>query len=102
MNSSAEDYRKLFYLQDKFLAWWVTLNYPFYLTGGTALGRFYLNHRASDDLDFFCNANPEFNRYVSGFLEKVAEKFNVNKQQTLVTDDFLRLFITENDLSLKI
>lgn len=26
---------------------------PFYLTGGTALAGFYLNHRYSDDLDFF-------------------------------------------------
>src|SRR5262249_5228082 len=25
----------------------------FYLTGGTALAAFYLNHRVSDDLDFF-------------------------------------------------
>lgn len=102
MNSSAEDYRKLFRLQDKFLAWWKTLNYPLYLTGGTALGRFYLNHRASDDLDFFCNANPEFTRIVSGFVEKVPEKFNIDKQQTLATEDFARLFLLEENLSLKI
>ncbi|MBW7858763.1 MAG: nucleotidyl transferase AbiEii/AbiGii toxin family protein [Leptonema sp. (in: Bacteria)] len=28
------------------------LKLPFFLTGGTALSRFYLNHRYSDDLDF--------------------------------------------------
>ena len=28
----------------------------FYLTGGTALSAFFLNHRHSDDLDFFTNA----------------------------------------------
>src|SRR3990167_3026741 len=27
----------------------------FYLTGGTALAAFYLYHRLSDDLDFFCH-----------------------------------------------
>jgi predicted nucleotidyltransferase component of viral defense system len=27
----------------------------FYLTGGTALAGFYLGHRYSDDLDFFCD-----------------------------------------------
>ena len=27
----------------------------FYLTGGTALGRCYLNHRYSDDIDLFLN-----------------------------------------------
>ena len=26
----------------------------FYLTGGTALAEFYLKHRYSEDLDFFC------------------------------------------------
>ena len=63
MNSFKKDYRKLYLLQDKFLEWWISLNLPFYLTGGTALGRFYLNHRYSEDLEFFINANelyPEF------------------------------------------
>ena len=32
-----------------------SLKTGFYLTGGTALGRCYLNHRYSDDLDFFVN-----------------------------------------------
>jgi predicted nucleotidyltransferase component of viral defense system len=32
----------------------------FYLTGGTALSRAYLNHRYSDDLDFFVNAVNDF------------------------------------------
>jgi len=32
----------------------------FYLTGGTALSRAYYNHRYSDDLDFFVNADDDF------------------------------------------
>lgn len=40
----------------------------FYLTGGTALGRFYLNHRYSDDLDFFVNKNTEFRADVQKVL----------------------------------
>jgi hypothetical protein len=32
----------------------------FYLTGGTALSEFYLKHRISEDLDFFCE-NEEIN-----------------------------------------
>lgn len=35
---------------------------PFYLTGGTALGRGYFKHRYSDDLDLFVN-NIEIERY---------------------------------------
>ena len=59
MLSSGKDYRKLYRLQDKFLNWWTNLGLPFYLTGGTALGRYYLEHRSSEDLDFFVNADPK-------------------------------------------
>ena len=40
----------------------------FYLTGGTALSGYYLQHRVSDDLDFF-----SFNDFDSMFLHGVAE-----------------------------
>ena len=43
MNSSGYDYKKLYRLQDNFLYWWKDQKYPLYLTGGTALGRFYLD-----------------------------------------------------------
>lgn len=36
-----------------------TLSDQFYLAGGTALAAYYLNHRYSDDLDFFTN-NKDF------------------------------------------
>ena len=57
MNSYKKDYNRLYLLQDKFFKLWVHLDLPFYLTGGTALGRFYLNHRYSEDMDFFVYAN---------------------------------------------
>lgn len=41
----------------------------FYLTGGTALSAFFLNHRHSDDLDFFTNA-PDID-----FLFPLLKKF---------------------------
>jgi len=44
------------------------LNTPFYLTGGTALTRCYLQHRYSDDLDFFVNADEDYHRYVGMIL----------------------------------
>lgn len=49
----ASSYTGLYALQDAVLS--VVFEEPvgFYLTGGTALSRFYLNHRYSDDLDFF-------------------------------------------------
>ena len=102
MNSSKKDYSKLYHLQDKFLSWWFQLGLPFYLTGGTALGRFYLNHRFSEDLDFFINADPQYHHYISELKKKIEARFTVNLQQSLFADDFTRFFITENDVFLKI
>ncbi len=102
MNSFKKDYRKLYLLQDKFLEWWISLNLPFYLTGGTALGRFYLNHRYSEDLDFFINANILYPEYIALLKNKIAKQFKTNIQQALFTDDFTRFFITEDEQVLKI
>lgn len=102
MNSSKKDYSKLYQLQDKFLSWWFSLNLPFYLTGGTALGRFYLNHRFSEDLDFFINADSQYQHYISELKNKITDKFTVNIQQSLFADDYTRFFIIEDELFLKI
>ena len=102
MNSSNNDYKKLYQLQDNFLKWWISLELPFYLTGGTALGRFYLNHRFSEDLDFFVNADPQYLNYISILNNKIKSSFSVDIQQSLFSDDFTRFFITEKETSLKI
>jgi len=102
MSSSKKDYNKLYLLQDKFLSWWVSLGLPFYLTGGTALGRFYLNHRFSEDLDFFMNANNQYSSYISELKNKITTRFTINIQQSLFADDFTRLFISEDNEYLKI
>ena len=102
MNSSKKGYNKLYLLQDKFLSWWVTLGLPFYLTGGTALGRFYLNHRFSEDLDFFINADSQYSLYIAELKNKITSRFTVNIQQSLFSDDFTRFFITDEDTFLKI
>jgi len=47
-------YQNIFYpLQDKVFEVASVYGDKLYLTGGTALARFYFNHRLSDDLDFF-------------------------------------------------
>jgi len=102
MNSSKKDYNKLYLLQDKFLSWWITLGLPFYLTGGTALGRFYLNHRYSEDLDFFINAGQDYQKFIAVLKSKITSHFDVNIQQSLFTEDYTRLFLTEDDVFLKI
>ena len=102
MNLSGTDFNRLYLLQDKFLSWFHTLEFPFYLTGGTALGRFYLNHRFSEDLDFFVNSDPEYARYVADIKNKITSKFSVNIDQSLFAEDYTRFFIRGNDLSLKV
>jgi hypothetical protein len=102
MNSSNKDYNNLYQLQDKFLSWWLSLGLPFYLAGDTALGRFYLNHRFSDDLDFFTNANTQYPKFIAELNRKIKGRFEVNLQQSLFTDDLTRFFITEDNLFLKI
>lgn len=50
----------------------------FYLTGGTALSEFYLQHRLSEDLDFF--SENEFEAQgISVFLEKIKKEAKIKK-----------------------
>ncbi len=83
MNLSGPDFNKLYLLQDKFLIWWKTLEYPFYLTGGTALGRFYLNHRFSEDLDLFLNNDQRYSKYIDEFRTKIIDHFKINLNESL-------------------
>lgn len=48
----------------------------FYLTGGTALAEFYLNHRLSEDLDFFSEKEIDVNA-VSAILKKIQAKAKI-------------------------
>jgi predicted nucleotidyltransferase component of viral defense system len=89
-------------LQDKFLNWWVVSGLPFYLTGGTALGRFYLNHRYSEDLDFFVNSNDDFSRYILVIKDELQKYFKTDISKAIVTDEFARFFIDDSDTLLKI
>lgn len=102
MSLSEKDYKKLYSIQDTFLIWWSTCQTPFYLTGGTALGRFFINHRYSEDLDFFVNAHPDFMQILESLRKPLIERFNINIADTLITDDFARFFITIDNQRLKI
>jgi predicted nucleotidyltransferase component of viral defense system len=97
-----KDYRKLYLLQDKVLQFWATLNYPFYLTGGTALGRFYLSHRYSEDLDFFTNNDTGFTKHVTSIIDAFKAAFQIEKSKILSTDEFARFFIEVDDTFLKV
>lgn len=95
-------YQNILYpLQDKALRLIEKLPLDFYLTGGTALSRAYLNHRYSDDLDFFTNQNPDFNKQV----EIILEAFKTSKMHfdiAVTGDSFIRILLKEKDSVLKI
>lgn len=50
----------------------------FYLSGGTALSAFYLQHRLSDDLDFF-SIEPVDIQFILAFVESLKVKLNFLK-----------------------
>jgi predicted nucleotidyltransferase component of viral defense system len=68
----------------------------FYLTGGTALSRFYTQHRYSDDLDFFIHKNDLFIDDVKKIISALKNQFKIEIQ--VMAEDFTQLFIHNEDL----
>ncbi len=94
-------YSKLYAVQDKVLKLVQDENADFYLTGGTALSRGYLNHRYSDDLDFFMNQAPDFKlqveRVVGAFRQAGLELYTGT-----VSESFVRMTVRINQISIKV
>lgn len=65
------------------------LREKFYFTGGTALSVFYLNHRISQDLDFFSEKNFE-NELVTAFVRNLAQKYDLEERFTQIEQ--MRIF----------
>jgi len=86
--------------QDKFLKLLDSLETDFYLTGGTALSRVYLNHRYSDDLDFFVNDNPKFQAQIDIVISEL-KKQNFNFDIVTKDKSFFRIFINVDNTILK-
>ncbi len=69
------------------------LRQEFFLTGGTALSAFYLQHRYSDDLDFFTESPLAVSR-VPAVMEKIAADLGATIQFRRITGSFLECFLT--------
>lgn len=102
MHLSETDYKSMYRQQKRFLVWLKSRGAPFYLTGGTALSRFYLNHRYSEDLDLFANALPDFRNKITELIKEMPAGWLPESDQLLITDDFARFFIIDSDIRLKI
>ncbi len=95
-------YQNILYpLQDKILRIIEDLPVDFYLTGGTALSRAYLNHRYSDDLDFFINQNSSFEKQVELILKSIRDE-QIETEIAVTGESFTRVFIHQNEAILKI
>jgi predicted nucleotidyltransferase component of viral defense system len=96
----AEYYANILYpLQDKVIP--AFKDSPFYLTGGTALSRGYYHHRYSDDLDYFVNNSPEFQRIAEEVIIKLTGIFNDIKIP-LKDTHFVRIFTSEEKLKIEL
>ena len=101
MNPSEEFYlSKLYPLQDDVLKTISFAGTPFYLTGGTVIGRVYCWHRYSDDLDLFINHDSEFENHFKAIVNILKEKFII--EDNVSYDTFARIFIAGNDFKLKV
>lgn len=66
------------------------------------MGRYYLGHRYSEDLDFFVNNDVNYARYIDKIKHDINQVFEVNLQQALFADDFTRFFVLSDATTLKI
>ena len=87
------NYQELYKIQDKVFKTLQGYLGPLYLTGGTALSRFYLKHRYSDDLDFFVNNEESFVPLALKVRNRLAETFNISPDKSLQSETFLRVWI---------
>lgn len=95
-------YQNILYpLQDKILRIMEDLPVDFYLTGGTALSRAWLNHRYSDDLDFFVNQNSGFEKQVELILKSIGNT-EMETEIAVSGESFIRIFVHQTDAILKI
>lgn len=92
----------LYPLQDRVLQIGEKINTKFYLTGGTALSRAWLQHRYSDDLDFFLNNDAAFSEEVNKMLQGLTAHFGQKLQRLIDTSGFHRWVITDEDIHLKV
>jgi len=81
-----------YHLQDQFLEKFFTSQFgpDFYLTGGTALARFYFHHRESVDLDLFTQNQTVDFAAINVFIEKVGVAVGLRTVGQVVTNTFLQ------------
>jgi predicted nucleotidyltransferase component of viral defense system len=94
--------KTLYPFQDEVLRIVSELKTPFYLSGGTAASRGYLNHRYSEDLDFFVNDRPDFGLWAERLIERFRTESGWSCRVNIRESRFVRLTLENEDAPLKI
>lgn len=97
-----KDFSKLYQLQDKVLLFIKELGLPVYLTGGTALGRFYLDHRYCENLYFNIDDGNRYLQYISILKKGLENTCQLDLNKSYFSEDFTRIFLLEQGMTLKI
>jgi len=72
----------------------------FFLTGGTALSAFYLQHRLSEDLDFFTEEEGQISRALP-IIQNIAFELNSKIEIRRNFMSFIEFFLVRNDESIR-
>ena len=94
-------YNRLYAFQDEIMNIVQMQEVDFYLTGGTALSRRYLNHRYSDDLDFFINQATDFKKQAQRVVTAIRQD-NINIEIGTASESFLRITVMKDQMHLVI
>ena len=88
--------------QENFIKIFAQVKYSdkFYLTGGTALSEYYLQHRLSDDMDLFTSVDGMINKFSDNFMKEFEkEKYKI---KLLRSHSTFKEFVIEKKLPLRI
>jgi hypothetical protein len=95
-------FETLYPLQDEALKVLRGLETGFYLTGGTAASRGYLNHRFSDDLDLFVNDDNQFLLWADRLVQALSSRWAGRIEVLMREPRFVRLNLLDETAPLKI
>jgi len=96
-------YEHLLYpLQNEVLALLTSLQTGFYLTGGTAASRGYLQHRYSDDLDLFVNYDDRFALWTELITDALIRRPDWHTNIRLRGESYVGLTVRREEVELRI
>lgn len=102
MNNPAFYFDILYPFQDRVIKVLNGAETDFYLTGGTASSRGYLEHRFSDDLDYFVNDDDRFRLWLERVIQALTRSKDWTCEVLMKEERFGRLNVIEGEISLKI